>query len=268
MAEELSYCAQVVKEHDPDRFLLSVMMPAEYRADLLSLFAFYHEIAKTREVVSETMLGQIRLKWWQEAIKEIYDSGQVLEHEVLQELAAVIERRKLSYEHFETLIYAREFDLEDVQPGNLEGLVNYCDFTLSPLMRLVLEVMGDDEHENPVQAVAVNYAIIGLMRAIPYHAKQRRCFLPEDLLKKYNQEIQSGLYEMKPCEGLPAMVHDILQVYEPKVKPQNKFLIASQALSRIYYKQLRRTKFDVFSKKMLMEPNLKALRLVIGSKFL
>lgn len=268
MAEELSYCAQIVKEHDPDRFLLAMMMPAEYRDDLLALFAFYHEIAKTREVVSETMLGQIRLKWWQEAIKEIYESGEVLEHEVLQTLAGVIERRNLSYEHFETLIYAREFDLEDVQPGNLEGLVNYCDFTLSPLLRLVLEIMGDDEHDNPVQVASINYAIVGLMRAIPYHSKQRRCFLPEDLLQKYNQEIQNGLYEMKPSDELPQMVGDILQVYEGGVKPQNKFLKASQALSQIYYKQLKRSKFDVFSKAMAMEPPLKVLRLIIRSKFL
>lgn len=268
MAEELSYCAQVVKEHDPDRFLLSMMMPAEYRDDLLVLFAFYHEVAKTREVVSETMLGQIRLKWWQEAIKEIYDSGEVLEHEVLRALAEVIERRSLSYEHFETLIYAREFDLEDVQPGNLEGLVNYCDFTLSPLFRLVLEVMGDDEHENPVQVVAVNYAIVGLMRAVSHHAKQRRCFLPEDLLKKYNQEMQNGLYEMKPSDELPAMVQEVLQVYEGGVKPQNGFFKASQALSHIYFKQLKRSKYEVFSRKILMEPPLKVLRLLFRSKFL
>ena len=73
---------------------------------------------------------------------------------------------------------------------------------------------------------------------------------------------------MKPSDELPQMVGDILQVYEGGVKPQNKFLKASQALSQIYYKQLKRSKFDVFSKAMAMEPPLKVLRLIIRSKFL
>ena len=264
MSENLSYCAVTVKENDPDRFLLTMMMPAAYQEDLLVLFAFYHEVAKTREVVSETMLGQIRLKWWQEAIKEIYDTGVVLEHEILQELAKVIERRELSYEHFETLIYAREFDLEDVQPGNLEGLVNYCDFTVSPLMNLILEVMGDEKGNDAIQPVAINYSLIGLMRAIPFHAKQRRCYLPEDLLQKYGQSVQS-LYEMKPSENLSDLIKEILEVYVDDIKPENRFLKASKNLSRIYYRQLKRTEFDVFSKEILLEPRLKVLRLLLAN---
>lgn len=266
MSEKLSYCAEIVKEQDPDRFLLTMIMPEEYHQDLLALFAFYHEIAKTREVVTETMLGQIRLKWWQEAIKEYYDSGMILEHEVLQDLARVIEKRDLSYEYFETLIYAREFDLEDVQPGNLEGLVNYCDFTLSPLLKLVMQVMGDDPEGEQVQAVAVNYAITGLMRAVPFHATQRRCFLPEDLLQKYGQSI-NALYEIKPNDKMPLLIKDVLSVYEDKLKPQNKFLKASHILSQVYYRQIKRAQYDVFSRKMAIEPPFKILRLALSYKF-
>ena len=102
MNSDLSYSAQMVREHDPDRFLLTMLMPPTYREDLLTLFAFYYEVAKTREVVSETVLGQIRLKWWQESIEEIYKGGAVREHEIVQALAGVIGRRGLSYEYFPT----------------------------------------------------------------------------------------------------------------------------------------------------------------------
>lgn len=267
MNDKLSYCAQIVRDHDPDRFLLTMMMPNEFHEDLCVLFAFYHEIAKTREVVTETMIGQIRLKWWQEAIKEIFDTGAVLEHEVLQDLSKTIKRRNLSYEYFETLIYAREFDLEDVQPGNLEGFVNYCDFTLSPLMRLVMQAMGDDPESDLVQPVSINYAVTGLMRAVPFHAKQRRCYLPEDLLNKHEQSI-NALYEMKASENLPQLVAKILSVYEDGLKPKNKFLQVSHILSQIYYRQMKSSNFDVFSKKMALEPAFKVLRLALSYKFI
>jgi len=268
MSSKLSYSAQMVYEHDPDRFLLTMLMPQEFREDLLVLFAFYYEIAKTREVVSDTMLGQIRLKWWQEAIEEIYKGGAVREHEILQALAGVIERRGLSYEYFETLIYAREFDLEDVLPGNLEGLVNYCDFTLGPLLKLVMQVMGEEpEGSEPVQVVAVNYALVGLLRALPFYAQGARCLLPEDLMAQHGID-KSDLYALKPGQGLPELVRDILGVYEDSIRPQNKFLKGSHILARIYYRQITRVDYDVFDRRMALPPPFKALRLAMAYKFL
>jgi phytoene synthase len=268
MNAKLSYNAQIVHEHDPDRFLLTMLMPSEFHEDLLVLFAFYYEIAKTREVVSETVLGQIRLKWWQEGIEGIYKGGAVREHETLQALAGVIARRGLSYEYFETLIYAREFDLEDVLPGNLEGLVNYCDFTLSPLLKLVMQVMGDEpEGGEPVQLVAVNYALVGLLRALPFYARGARCLLPEDLMAKHGVD-KSDLYNMKPGAGLPNLVRDSLDVYEGAIRPRNKFLKASQILAQIYYRQIRSNGHDVFEKRMALGPPFKALRLAFAYKFL
>ncbi len=268
MTTNLSYCAQMVHEHDPDRFLITMLMPQEFREDLLTLFAFYYEVAKTREVVSETVLGQIRLKWWQEAVQEIYKGGAVREHEILKALSGVIKRRGLSYEYFETLIYAREFDLEDVLPGNVEGLVNYCDFTLGPLLKLVMQVMGDEpEGGEPVQPVAVNYALVGLLRALPFYAQGHRCLLPEDLMAKHGLD-KTDLYDLKPGTGLPDLVRDLLGVYEDGLKPRNQFLKASHILAQIYYRQIKRVNFDVFDRRMALSPPFKALRLAMSYKFL
>lgn len=244
-----------------------MLMPADMREDLLVLFAFNHEIAKTREVVSETMLGQIRLKWWLDALQGIYDGGSVPENDILRALADVIARRGLSFSYFETLICAREFDLEDVLPGNIEGFVNYCDFTLSPLLCLAMQIMGDDPQEEPVQAVAVNYAYTGLSRAIPFHARQRRCYLPEDLMAKYGQSV-NALYDLKPAEKLPELVRELGGVYAHRLAPQNKFLKASHILSKIYYGQIKGAGFDMFSRRLAIEPPFKALRLAFCYKFL
>lgn len=267
MDAALSYNAQMVKDNDPDRFLLAMLMPPQFREDLLILFSFYHEIAKTREVVSETMLGQIRLKWWQEAIHHYYEHGVMPEHETLQALGGVIDRRHLSYEYFETLIYAREFDLEDVLPANLEGLVNYCDFTYGALLKLVMQVMGDDpEGGEPVQPVAINYALTGLLRALPFYARDRRCLMPEDLLEKHGLD-KEDLYALKPVAAMPDLVRDVLEVYIDDLRPRNAFLKASHILAQIYYRQIKAAGFDVYDRRMAIEPPFKALRLACGTFF-
>ena len=257
-----SYCAQQVREYDPDRYLLSMFAPEPSREALWALFAFNLEIAKTREVVSETQLGLIRLQWWREAIAEIYESDIALEHEVLMALAKAIEAHDLPQEHFESLIYAREFDLEDVLPGNVEGLINYADFTTTPLMKLAVKVAGADEEAEPVQPVSVNYALAGIARSVPHFARQRRCLLPEALLKEHGQRMDK-LYDLKPAEGLPQVVEEVLGHTVRGVKSQNKFLQKTQKLAEIYIKQVRAAEYDVFSSKLGREPSLKVLRLMV-----
>ncbi|MEM7650898.1 MAG: squalene/phytoene synthase family protein [Pseudomonadota bacterium] len=257
---EISYCGQLVKQHDPDRFLLSMFAPSSVREDLWALFAFNYEIAKTREVVSETQLGLIRLQWWRERIAEIYEGKSVPENEVLKALAGAIERHGLSQEDLEMLLHAREFDLEDVLPGNVEGLLNYTDFTTTPLMKMAVEISGGPGSD-PVQAVAVNSALAGILRSTVFFAKQRRCYLPEDLLKAHGQSV-SQLYELKPAEGLPAVVREVAEQAVSGVKCDNRFLRATDKLAGTYLKQLKGVGYDVFHPKLLLEPAFKALRLV------
>lgn len=260
----LSYCGELVRRHDPDRFLLSMFAPPESREALWALFAFNHEIAKTREVVSETQLGLIRLQWWREAIQKIYEQDEVLEHEVLRALAEAIKAHELPRAHFDALVYAREFDLEDVLPGNVEGFLNYADFTTTPLCKLAVQVTGDDPEMEPVQPVAVNYALAGLLRAVPSHAQQRRCYLPEDLMNTYEVRLNQ-LYELKPGGGLIQVVDKIVDNFVDKVRADNKFLKASQTLGRIYVRQIKRLGGDVFHPRAQIQPFLKEIRVIWGA---
>lgn len=259
-------CAEIVRAHDADRYLLSMLSRADVRADLWALFAFNYEIAKTREVVSDSTLGLIRLQWWRDAIGGIYD-GKILSHEVVEPLAQAIRRHDLPREDFETLIYAREFDLEDVLPGNLEGLINYADFTSSPLMRLAVRICGGDPSIEPVQPVAVNYALAGLLRAVPFHARQGRCYLPEDLMARHGltrDKIGHPAFML----ALKAVIRDVCDARVDKALPEAKILRLSDALAGMYLRQLEKQGFDPFCARMQVEPPFKVLRLVAKSIFM
>jgi phytoene synthase len=139
----------LVKDHDPDRYFLSLFAPREHRPALWTLFALNYEIAKTREVVNETRLGLIRLQWWRDEIARLYDGGASDAHEILMALRQVIDKYGLPKELFDTLIYGREFDLEDVLPETLEGTMTYIEHTNMPLTDLVRSILTPPHLASP-----------------------------------------------------------------------------------------------------------------------
>ena len=136
-----SYCAGQVRAHDRDRYLTATLAPADRHEALFALYAFNLEVARTREMVSEPMVGQIRLQWWREAIDGIY-ADNPRAHEVVRPLAAAVERYDLSRKHVERLIEAREFDLGEAPPASLDELTSYAEATSSSVMQLALEILG------------------------------------------------------------------------------------------------------------------------------
>ena len=86
----LSACGEIVRTGDPDRFRTALFATPEAREHLFALYAFNLEIAKIAPMVSEPMLGEIRLQWWREALDQIYGDGPVRAHEVTTPLAVAV----------------------------------------------------------------------------------------------------------------------------------------------------------------------------------
>lgn len=256
----LTYCGNLVRQQDPDRFLLSLLAPRRHRPALWALYAFNYDIARTREVVSETATGLIRLTWWREAIEEIYAGAAPRRHEVVMPLAGVIRAYDLPREKFETLIYAREFDVEDRSPANIAGLLHYADYTATPLTDLSLRVLGEAEE---ARDISVRYALMGLLRAVPYHRAQRRCYLPGDVMAAHGLSAQK-LFDFNQRETLPAVVEDIAAALPDIEKPASRHLRAMNKLSDLYLRQIEKTGFDVFQPVFIP---CKAIRVALSSLF-
>ena len=82
------------------------------------------------------------------------------------------------------MVEGRARDLEDAPPEDLAALESYADATSGALTRLALEVLGAGG-EDAMRAGhhgGVAWALCGLLRAVPFHARQRRVYLPGDLL--------------------------------------------------------------------------------------
>jgi NADH dehydrogenase [ubiquinone] 1 alpha subcomplex assembly factor 6 len=188
----LSPLAALVRQHDRDRYLTALFAPAAHREALFALYAFNYEIARVREIVTTPMLGQIRLQWWREVVEGAYAGAPPRVHEVAAPLTAVIWQYGLSRAHLDRMIDMRELDLADEPPASLAELEAYSDATASGLIHLALEILSDDQRADrglPARNAAgtaalhvgIAYALAGLLRAMPVHARAGRCYIPADL---------------------------------------------------------------------------------------
>jgi phytoene synthase len=113
----------LVRRVDPDRWLASrfVADPGE-RADLIALYAYDHELARAPRVASNSLLGEIRLTWWREALDEIFEGRPVRRHPTAQALAEAVRRRGLAREPLEAMIDARYRELDAEALSEAEAL--------------------------------------------------------------------------------------------------------------------------------------------------
>ncbi len=167
--------AALVRRHDPDRFLTALFAPPEKRDALLTLYAFNHELARAREVVSEPTLALIRLQWWREVVE-----GAHRHHEVAGPLLAAIDAGELDRRDLFALIDAREAETEPA----FATMQDWRDYLLGSAGGVAVaagRLLGapDPERLRPLGAA---YGVAGLLRSIPLHSRQGRCLLPADRL--------------------------------------------------------------------------------------
>lgn len=256
-------CFNIVHDHDNDRFLIGLMMPRTKRNDIWPIFAFNFEIAKTAEIVSEPMMGKIRLQWWRDAIEEIYSDAIPRKHEVVEPLARVIKKYHLDKDSFLALINMREFDLEYKMLSDWESFEIYARKTNAPINNLVLQVLGKAEEKDVIDQLSFYYGAMGLIRAIPFLLNRHRLLIPQEILDKHNVSLQQIL-DFNKTENLSYAVMDILnQLGQFKnLKPKTKYMRIVQKTAILYHKQIEKAGGDIDNTEFFKTPRFKILRLI------
>ncbi len=263
---DASFLATDLKKADPDRYLLSLFAPRPARQSLWALFLFNHEIAKTRSMVTDTNLGLIRLQWWRDEIAKICRGGTGGQIPVLSTLAPAIHTHNLPQEWFDALIYAREFDLEDVTPETWDGVRNYADFISTPLSRLALKIIGENASDEEIRHISTNFGLLEVLRSVPLLLGERRFYLPQGWLHEKNLTVQNIIDFNRKAEIID-IVERGYSLITPYRKPESRFMALTQRMTFIWLDKLKKSGFDVFSAKMQVEPAFFALRLSLPPIF-
>ncbi len=264
-------CAEQVRQQDYDHYLCGLFAPEEARAGLYALYAFNAEIARTPEIVSEPLLGRIRVQWWRDAIEGAFAGGGP-HHQVVQALSDAIRRFSLAREPFDRVLGAREGDVENETIADYPALESYAAATAGSLTALSLACLGatDPLSLQAGQHVGIAYALAGLLRAVPFHAAQRRLYLPLDRLKAAGVSVD-GLFAGARQAALPVVVAGIAAEARRHLRlaRRQRLGISRLALPALlpatlldgYLSRLGRQKYDVYSPKIDLPPLARQLRL-------
>jgi NADH dehydrogenase [ubiquinone] 1 alpha subcomplex assembly factor 6 len=182
----LSYCAGLVRDQAPGRYLATLFAPAGVRPALFGLYAFDHEIAKVRRVVSEPMAGLIRFQWWRDALDAIAAGRPAPAHPVAQALQDAWHRLVVARPRLDAAIDARERELEQAAPETLAALEQHLAATSSGPVLTALELLGvrDQPARDAGLEVGLAIGLADLLREIDID-RERALFLPEDLLGRH-----------------------------------------------------------------------------------
>ena len=209
LSDSRAYCAAEVRRLDRERYLAALFAPGKRREALFALYAFNLETAKTAEVVSEALLGEIRLQWWREAVDGIYE-GSVREHPVLAALAEAIEACGLERSRFHAIIDGRASDLRERPFADLDALEEYVAETAVPLVELACQALGVENEETMElsREAGLGSGLTGVLRAIPFHARQRRLYVPLSLMTEAGIAA-AALFDREPPKAFARAVEPI-----------------------------------------------------------
>lgn len=199
-------CRRIAERYDRERYLTALFAKPEVQPDLFVLLAANHEIAKTAEVVSEPMIGAIRLQWWRDSLDGI-EAGEPRKHEVITPLADLIQRSPELMPDLRALIEAREADLDSAEPADLDALITYGDGTGGNLHRTLARVLGGDPDLGG--RIGRVWAVAGLMRGLPHLIRAGRRPIPTVLLEK-NYLSHEKISDKGPSSELCSAVAPVL----------------------------------------------------------
>jgi phytoene synthase len=253
------------RRQDRDRFLCALFAPEETREGLYTLLAFNAEIAKTRETVSEPLLGEIRLQWWRDALELIYGDpdGVLDDHVILAELAKVSQHYNLSRENLDQMIDARSQDMLDEPPQDEAELRDYAVGTAATLNAALLKILspvGSDVPSTIREAsehVSVAWVMTGLLRAAATLAGYQRVMIPQVVMQNYGFD-KYVFFKGQPNPKIKQATKHLIELARAEInraraltggKVDKRYLpvFLQASLAELYLKRIERLDFNTFS---------------------
>lgn len=212
-AESFAHAAQVLRDSDRDRYLSTLALPAEARDGVIAIMAFNADVAAIRDRVSGPAPGEIRLQWWNDALKGD-GHGAVRQNPLADALLTTLDRYALPPGTLQRLIGARRFDLYDDPMPDLETFEGYAGETASTLLQLSAMILNEGLPVEPGDAaghLGVAQAMTGHLRAFGYVASQGRIMLPWSIFQA-NGVRESEIFSGTDSEGLHEALGQIAEL--------------------------------------------------------
>ncbi len=168
----LSRPGEITRRHDPDRFLTALFAPADARETLFLLYAFNHEIARSREAAREPLVALMRLQWWREVIE-----GARRAHEIASPLSSALDDGRLARPDLLAMVDGRE--AEAGESTTLQEWRDYVLVTAGGIAVAAARALGaEGDALATARAYGAAYGAAGILRHGAALAASGRAVLP------------------------------------------------------------------------------------------
>lgn len=180
---------ETARAGDRDRYLSALFAPAPARDGLMALIALNVELGRIADMVSEPILGEIRLQWWRDALDALED-GRQTGNPTADAVGAAMRAHGLPKPLLLGLVDARSFDVSGGIMPDMPALKAYLRKTAGTLFALSGRVVAGTplSPDDAAREAGLAYGLTGLMRALPAHAAAGRLYLPEAHLRDHGVE--------------------------------------------------------------------------------
>lgn len=177
-------CLAMLRDTDRDRYLATLLSPADKRPALAALYAFSAELARVRDLVHEPLPGEVRLQYWRDLLQgQAHGASEA--NPVAAELLAAIEAYRLPRQTLVSMTEARIFDLYDDAMESRTALEGYAGETASALIQLASLILSPENAAQSAEAAGhagVAQAISGLLMLMPLHRHRGQVYVPAEIL--------------------------------------------------------------------------------------
>ena len=161
---DLIACAQLVERGDPDRFAAVMAAPPRARTALFPIYAFNIEVSRAPWVTQESMIAEMRLQWWRDALAEIRAAEAVRRHEVVTPLARVLDAQGADL--LDSLTGARRWDVYRDPFEDMAHFRDYLNKTSGNLLVVAARALGPVP-DQVVRQAGYALGVANWLRAVP-----------------------------------------------------------------------------------------------------
>jgi 15-cis-phytoene synthase len=200
--ESAAFAAQFLRENDRDRYLATLVLGPRERDAVTALYAFSADVAAVRDRARNPAAGEIRLRWWADALTG-EGHGAVRQNPLADAVLDAVAENGLPVPALSRLVVARRFDLYDDPMPDVATFEGYAGETVSALYQLAAVILnrGPVEPGDAAGHLGVAHALIGHLRAFGYNAGMGRIFLPWSVLAA-NGVTEHEVFACTMSEGL------------------------------------------------------------------
>lgn len=182
--------ATVSRRADYDNYLVSLLQPSPMaRHAYITLRAFNVELAQVRDHVTNPLIGNMRMQFWRDTIDDVF-KGRPRKTPIAMALSEILRTMPMNKLWFSRIINEREANLDVDQYISVKDMERYCENTSSALLYLHLDTLSvkNTLADHAASHLGKAAGITTLLRGTPYQAKERRVYLPGEVLSKVGCE--------------------------------------------------------------------------------